>query len=398
MIRNVFQAGFFSSVLLLAFISSADSAPFISGVVLNQNGQPLPGAFVHYRKNNVKDTTDNLGRYSIDVAATSIKRADPFFTFDGVSPQGNKTEEKLYNLGGRLLSRSNYESLNLFIVKSLNNPPEIRANLSKSTTGPSSQDSLFFAAFGKSPQTIGLQPNQTNVADVTMRGTVTTYNGYTEYDFTIAGRATKLVVPKTALPSKPWIWRCRFWDHWPEVDKALLAMGYHLVYLDIIEWHGAPISIGWWNQYYDLLTNYYGFNKKCVLEGMSRGGLTIFQWALQKPNAVQAMYADAVVADLRTYPGFAELQRTYGFKDSAEYKAYTGHPVDNLKILADVKVPIFLVVGDQDNLYARNMILESRYRALSGPIQVTVKPGVGHTHGLPSPKPIVDYVHSFLTN
>jgi len=37
-------------------------------------------------------------------------------------------------------------------------------------------------------------------------------------------------------------------------------------------------------------------------------------------------------------------------------------------------------------------IVAKRYKALGGTIEVIHKPGVGHTHGLKDPKPIVDFI------
>src|SRR6266849_1194318 len=115
MLRHILKVT--SSSLLLAFFSSAHSTPFITGVVLNSNGQPLQGAIVHYYKNGVKDTTDNMGRYSIDAAPVSIHRADPRFDIAA------KTNAKLYDLGGSLLAQSSNENLNLFLGQSLHELP-----------------------------------------------------------------------------------------------------------------------------------------------------------------------------------------------------------------------------------------------------------------------------------
>jgi hypothetical protein len=430
MLQRLFHVNIFPSFfILLAFFSANLSAATISGVVLNGNGQPLQGAIVHYKKSNIKDTTDNLGRYSITISAVSVNRADPVFSIEAANPFGNKPEVKIYDLEGRLQAQASGEKLNLFMTQSfknlpsgtyfvqlgdnfhkvLNYPgcnsnysisnalPEMMSKLAKSTALAADLDSLFFTAFGKTPQTVMLQPNQTQVPNVTLQGTMSTFHGYTEYDFVVDARACKIVVPKiTALPTKPWIWRARFWDNWPWLDTALLARGYHLVYCDIVEYYGAPVSVGWWNDYYDLLTNYYSFNKKCVLEGQSRGGLSIFNFAFPRPTVVQAMYADAPVMSIKSWPGWTEVQRAYGFKTQAEWQAWTGDPIDNLKPLADAKVPIYLVIGDADGLYPSELEFERRYLALGGTITKFVKPGVGHVHGMPDGTPLVNFVHSYL--
>ena len=52
--------------------------------------------------------------------------------------------------------------------------------------------------------------------------------GYDRYDFTVAGNASHVVVPKAPAPQRPWIWRARFPDAWPQADVALLAKGIHV--------------------------------------------------------------------------------------------------------------------------------------------------------------------------
>jgi pimeloyl-ACP methyl ester carboxylesterase len=130
---------------------------------------------------------------------------------------------------------------------------------------------------------------------------------------------------------------------------------------------------------------------------MSRGGLSIFNWAIQKPNAVQAMYADAPMVEIKIWLTYDQVKGPYGFTSEAQWKAYPGDAIDNLKPLADAKVPIFLVIGDADGFYVMAKEIQKRYLALGGTIEMVVKPGVNHVHGLPSPTPIVNFVHRYLT-
>jgi len=53
-------------------------------------------------------------------------------------------------------------------------------------------------------------------------------------------------------------------------------------------------------------------------------------------------------------------------------------------------------VGDDDDVVPPEenaLVVESRYRALGGTIELIHKPGVGHhPHGLDDPKPVVDFI------
>ena len=84
----------------------------------------------------------------------------------------------------------------------------------------------------------------------------------------------------------------------------------------------------------------------------------------------------------------------YGFSE-AEALAYKGNPIDQLAPLAKAGIPILHIVGDADKVVPveeNSDIIEQRYKALGGNIQVIHKPGVGHhPHSLKDPKPIVDF-------
>jgi pimeloyl-ACP methyl ester carboxylesterase len=90
------------------------------------------------------------------------------------------------------------------------------------------------------------------------------------------------------------------------------------------------------------------------------------------------------------------LQRHYGFTTEVEALAFTGNPVDQLAPLAKAKVRLIHVVGDTDEVVpvAENTaLIESRYRALGGRIQVIHKPGIGHhPHGLDDPAPVATFI------
>ena len=79
-------------------------------------------------------------------------------------------------------------------------------------------------------------------------------------------------------------------------------------------------------------------------------------------------------------------------------------PLNNLKAIAEAKIPIIAVAGDADDVVPIDeniLILEKRYRELGGSIQVIVKPGVGHhPHSLTDPTPVVTFLlqHAIKNN
>ena len=83
---------------------------------------------------------------------------------------------------------------------------------------------------------------------------------------------------------------------------ALLERGFHIVYMDVAEMYGNEASINLWDQFYDYMQQ-LGMSKKVVLEAMSRGGIYAYNWAIRNPTKVAAIYADAPVLDIKSWPG-----------------------------------------------------------------------------------------------
>ena len=250
-------------------------------------------------------------------------------------------------------------------------------------------------------------PTQNCVAE-TFPGKVSEFHSYARYDFEHGGRRCIVVAPRVTADGKPWIWRARFFGHEPQADIALLDQGYHLAYADVGNLFGSPDAVMIWNEFYDYLTETHGFHARPALEGMSRGGLIVFNWAKVNPGKVSCIYGDAPVCDFKSWPGgkgdgaggggaWQTCLNAYGFTE-AEGLAAKVNPIDGLQALAAARVPILNVVGDADIVVpvAENTaVLEKRYAALNGPIEVIHKAGVGHhPHSLKEPKPIVDFVLS----
>ena len=239
-----------------------------------------------------------------------------------------------------------------------------------------------------------------------LAGTKDTFQGFDRYTFQFDGVKSHLVVPNQVAEGKPWIWRARFFGHEPQTDKALLERGFHVAYVDVAGLFGSPKAVDRWNHFYAMLTEEHGFSKQPVLEGMSRGGLIVLNWAKANPKQVAAIYVDAPVCDIHSWPGgkgkgagspagWQQCLATYGLNEASAATAEVS-PIDGLKPLADQRVPILSVCGDADEvvpLDENTRILEQRYRELCGPIQVIVKPGVGHhPHSLEDPAPIVEFL------
>jgi pimeloyl-ACP methyl ester carboxylesterase len=239
-------------------------------------------------------------------------------------------------------------------------------------------------------------------AEAPFPGKVAQFHGFDEYGFDLDGIGCRVVVPKKVAGGKPWIWRARFFGHEPQTDIALLEKGFHVAYADVGGLYGSPAAVERWNKFYEYLTTEHGFAEKPALEGMSRGGLIIYNWAAANPNRVACIYGDAPVCDFKSWPGksragnWQQVLKAYQFPSDEEAVAFTGNPIDNLKPLAKAGVPLLHVCGAADDVVPMSEntdVLAKRYRDLGGEITVIAKPGVGHhPHSLKDPKAIVDFV------
>ena len=175
------------------------------------------------------------------------------------------------------------------------------------------------------------------------------FSEYTLEDFTFQGHKAKIVFPKVKNTDGLWIWRARFWGAEPQVDKALLDQGFHLAYVDVAGLFGNQEAVQIWNEFYGFIIKKYNLNPKVVLEGFSRGGLIIYNWASQNTDKVSCIYADAPVCDIKSWPGglytgigspedWQECLKAYNL-DEKTVLNFEGIPLNNCVYVAKAKIP-----------------------------------------------------------
>ncbi len=238
------------------------------------------------------------------------------------------------------------------------------------------------------------------------------WHGYKLLEKELNGVAYKVVFPKKANKNKNWIWRARFWGHEPQTDLALLEKGFHLVYIDVVNLFGSPKAVAIWNNFYDFIIKKYKLSPKVVLEGMSRGGLIIFNWANQNAEKVSCIYADAPVCDFKSWPAGKGLGKgaskewqnclnAYNFSEEIALQ-YNANPINHMEYIAAQKVPIIIVVGDIDKVVPvieNSNLLEQRLNLLGWQLTMIQKPKTGHhPHSFKNPKPIIDFILNAIDN
>ena len=240
-------------------------------------------------------------------------------------------------------------------------------------------------------------------ADARLEVAPAPFQGFRGVRFTLptSGAACRLVCPHTVAEGAPWLLRARFFGHQPELDLALLERGFHLAYCDVADLYGSDAALTRWDELHATVTK-HGLSRRVVLEGMSRGGLPIINWAAARPDLVAAIYGDNPVADFRSWPGGRSGKRSdrdwqrcltaYGIDERAA-RSYSRMPLDRLPSLAAARVPLLLVIGEDDQVVPpqeNGELLARKHRALGGPVTVWRKPGQGHhPHGLSPVDPLL---------
>ena len=232
---------------------------------------------------------------------------------------------------------------------------------------------------------------------------------FTEYkikEFSFKGHDAKIVFPQEQNQNNYWIWRARFWGHEPQVDKALLEKGFHVVYIDVSNLFGNHEAVDLWNDFYTFCVSKYDLNKKVVLEGMSRGGLIVYNWASQNTDKVFCIYADAPVCDIKSWPGGMfngkgspkawEICLEAYELDTISVKTFEDIPINNCVNIAKRDIPVMHVFGDSDKVVPHKentALLAEKFEDAGGTILLIRKEGgAHHPHSLVNPKPIVDFI------
>lgn len=232
------------------------------------------------------------------------------------------------------------------------------------------------------------------------------WNGYLRYDFLVYGREALIILPKVISEGNPWVWRTEFFDAFAQADIAMLERGWYLAHYKVSDMYGCPDAIKLMRKFQRLVEMQFNLAKKTILFGFSRGGLYAFNYAARYPNKVSALYLDAPVLDIRSWPGgmgsgeraekeWNECLTCYGLSEKTVLN-FNENPLDKIEQVLKAAIPIIIVAGDADMVVPFNensAILADYYSKMGGVIKIIVKSGVGHhPHSLDDPEPIIEFL------
>lgn len=235
------------------------------------------------------------------------------------------------------------------------------------------------------------------------------WHGFERMHFSFDGRNAWIAKPNNPLEGKPWVWRAHFPEWHTDVDSILLSRGFHIAYVNTNDMYGSPKAMQVWNAFHAFMVK-DGFAEKVVLEGVSRGGLYVYNWAKRNPLKVACIYAEAPVCDFKSWPGgkggskgspadWTSLLKEYGFTET-EAIHYKDNPIDQLEGLAACKVPVLHSIGLNDKIVPNSentFTLINSYIRLGG--MATVMPMTrgpqnleGHHFTIEQPSTIADFI------
>lgn len=234
-------------------------------------------------------------------------------------------------------------------------------------------------------------------------GVKTQWKGYDMYKFPFKEREARIVVPKEAAPGNPWIWRPAFFGAFAQVDEALLAKGYHVVYLDCTHDFAKPQALKDGDALYKYLTKYHSFAKKATIEGFSRGGMYAINWAANYPHKTACVYVDAPVCDVFSWPGkdrgyateWQQFLDAWGLNNETA-SSFNQQAINYVDTLIAKNIPLILVAGKKDKIvpYKENaLLLKKKYEASDVDFEAIIKKRCDHhPHSLDDPTPIVEFI------
>jgi len=242
---------------------------------------------------------------------------------------------------------------------------------------------------------------------------VSQWQGFTLFEFKLGENAVKVAHPQKAVKGKRWVWKAEFFGAFPAFDKEMLERGWYVAHISVGNTFGCPSAMERFDAFYEEMTGKYGFHKRPVLEGLSRGGLYVYNWAANHTDKVGAVYADNAVCDFKSWPGgkgkgkgspkdWEALMKCYGFQSESEALAWTKNPVDNVAPLVKAGIPLVHSFGDADDVVPweeNTKVLAERVEALGGKVMLFRKPGLNHhPHGPLEPAAFADWVVSHALN
>jgi len=224
--------------------------------------------------------------------------------------------------------------------------------------------------------------------------------------FSFAERSAVIIYP-SGVPNGKMLFKTEYLNDFPNFDIAMLNRGYYLIYVSHQSRWAPDEEIDIMADFVRDCAKKLNTSEKCILEGMSCGGLQAARFAEKYPELTAIMYLDAPVLNILSMVGLGECKEecistfwreivaTFGVSRSTIIN-FRKSPIDHMEPLIENNIPIIMLYGNADNtvIYEENgKVLEEYYKDNQGIIKVISKSMCKHhPHGLEDPTPIIEFV------
>ncbi len=207
--------------------------------------------------------------------------------------------------------------------------------------------------------------------------------------FEVGGHTAFLILPKPErrVAGMPWVWYAPTLPGLPGAEETwmfqkFLDAGIAVAGIDVGESYGSPEGRAIFTSFHrELVDNRRSSRRPCLLV-RSRGGLMLYNWAVEHPESVGCIAGIYPVCDLLSYPGIDKASGAYGMTPEELTRSLARHnPVDRVEALAKAGVPVLHIHGDVDTvvpLESNSAELARRYRQFGGEMTLKVIKGQGH--------------------
>ena len=232
------------------------------------------------------------------------------------------------------------------------------------------------------------------------------WNEFKSETFIFAERQATIVYPDCE-PNGRLLLKTEYLNAFPNFDIEMLKRGYYLIHISHRSRWAPDEETAIMAEFVRYCAGEFGTSERCVLEGMSCGGLQAARFAELYPELAAVLYLDAPVLNILSMAGLGEcraegmdirwreLVATYGVSKSTIVN-FRKSPIDNMVPLIEHNIPVIMLYGNADNIviYEENgKVLETYYKENGGIIKVIAKSMCEHhPHGLEDVTPIIEFV------
>jgi len=230
------------------------------------------------------------------------------------------------------------------------------------------------------------------------------WNGFRKEEFEFEERMCTIVYPETQSNGKM-LYKTEYLSAFPTFDIEMLKKGYHLIHLKNTSRWVIEEDIHRMARFVKHCAEKLQLSKKCILEGLSLGGLQATLFAQLYPDLTDVLYIDAPVLNIISMAGcgackliplhWKEIVEAYNVNESTIVN-FRKSPIDNMPPLIENNIPVVMLYGDKDDvvIYEENgKVLSDYYNENGGNIKLIKKEGCGHhPHGLENATPIIEFI------